>query len=75
MMEEQFQVNSGDVRPPTQPSNVLSHQLNNNTYANFQFNTNGTRRKTKETVRSTTKVGWHILIQPSQVSEANALFN
>ncbi|KAL9552254.1 hypothetical protein MBANPS3_003867 [Mucor bainieri] len=56
MMEEQFQVNAGDVRPPTQPANVLSHQLTSSTYANFQFNTNGTRRKTKETVRSTTKL-------------------
>lgn len=53
-MEEQFQVNSGDVRPPTQPTNVLSHQLATSSYANFQFNTNGTRRKAKEAVRSTT---------------------
>lgn len=55
-MDEQFPVNSGNVPPPSQPTNVLSHQLNTNNYNNFQFNTNGTRRKPKETLRSTSKV-------------------
>ncbi|KAI8642645.1 hypothetical protein BD408DRAFT_416281 [Parasitella parasitica] len=52
-MEDQFPVNSGDVAPPSQATNVLSHQLNTN---NFQFNTNGTRRKHKEAVRSASKL-------------------
>ncbi|CEP18800.1 hypothetical protein [Parasitella parasitica] len=52
-MEDQFPVNSGDVAPPSQATNGLSHQLNT---SNFQFNTNGTRRKHKETVRSASKL-------------------
>lgn len=53
-MEEQFPVNSGNVPPPSQSTNLLSHQLANN-FATFQ-NTNGLRRKVKEAPRSMPKV-------------------
>lgn len=52
-MEEQFPVNSGNIPPPSQSTNVLSHQIAN--FTAFQ-NSNGQRRKGKETQRHAPKV-------------------
>ncbi|KAI9245948.1 hypothetical protein EDC94DRAFT_627884 [Helicostylum pulchrum] len=52
-MEEQFPVNSGNIPPPSQSTNVLSHQLAN--FTAFQ-NSNGQRRKGKETQRPAPKL-------------------
>lgn len=53
MEEQQFPVNSGKVPPPSQSTNLLSHQLAN--FATFQ-NNNGQRRKAKESQRSIPKL-------------------
>jgi hypothetical protein len=53
-MEEQFPVNSGNVPPPSQSTNLLSQQLAN--FATFQQNSNGQRRKLKEAQRTIPKV-------------------
>ncbi|KAI8047511.1 uncharacterized protein B0P05DRAFT_642271 [Gilbertella persicaria] len=50
-MEEKFPVNSGNVPPPSQSTNLLSHQLNYAPNMN-----NGLRRKTKETLKTAPKL-------------------
>lgn len=52
-MGEQFPVNSGNVPPPSQSTNLLSQQLAN--FASFQ-QSSGHRRKGKDSPRTIPKV-------------------